>query len=271
MEPTQLTTTGSASDPPSAPPLPLKRLRSNEQDVPHGSRQPRRKLDANSSCLDEITPPPDDKSITETVKDDDLCPVCHLLLYRPVTTRCNHTLCSSCMARWADVSVTSQMTIVSLDEELDDFASATGVEAKCPMCRTQTSAVMNPQCAEELRQRYPQTYGEREVDEQTTEIDGTGGSVQTLTVYIGNKHQLTRPEPGSSNMHEWTFFVKPSRTDIVEEVHILLVSALVGCCAIWLKSGAWNLGCPYYVSFARPDLSSHLRFHYKVIDTGGRY
>jgi hypothetical protein len=32
----------------------------------------------------------------ETVHEDDLCPICQLLLFRPVTTLCNHTLCESC-------------------------------------------------------------------------------------------------------------------------------------------------------------------------------
>lgn len=168
-------------------------------------------------------------SLEDTIQDDDLCPICHLLLYRPVTTKCKHTLCESCMAHWADVSVISQMTIVSLDEQPEMFA-ASEVEAKCPMCRTQTSASLNPTLVERLKSKYPQAYEERKQEEESNEADGHGGSVQTLTLYIGNEHQLIRPEVGSSNMHNWTFFVKPSRTDIVEEIQILLVGLI--CTAI---------------------------------------
>src|SRR4051812_43693910 len=75
----------------------------------------------------------------ETIEPDDICPVCQLLLYRPVVTRCNHTLCESCMAQWAEVSATSQMVIVDLDEQPTNF-DPVQVEAKCPMCRTLTSA-----------------------------------------------------------------------------------------------------------------------------------
>lgn len=163
--------------------------------------------------------------------DDDLCPVCHLLLYRPVTTRCNHTLCESCMAHWADVSVTSQMTIVSLDEEPATFDAA-GVEARCPMCRTSTVASFNPTLAEQLAEKYPLTYAEREAEEKKAE-EGGEGAIETLTLYIGNKHHLIMPAEGSSNRHEWTFFVKPSRTDIIEEVQILLVSIFLASYVIF--------------------------------------
>ena len=37
--------------------------------------------------------------VEENVDEDDLCPVCQLLLLKPVTTTCNHTLCESCTAR----------------------------------------------------------------------------------------------------------------------------------------------------------------------------
>lgn len=32
----------------------------------------------------------------EKIHEDHLCPICQLLLFRPVTTICNHTLCESC-------------------------------------------------------------------------------------------------------------------------------------------------------------------------------
>lgn len=160
----------------------------------------------------------------EGVHDEDLCPVCHQLLYRPVTTKCNHTLCESCMAHWADVSVTSSgMTIVSLDEEPSTF-NANDIEARCPMCRTLTTASLNPDMIARFEAQYPKLYREREAEEESSSTDGPVVTIETLTLYIGNKHQIIESE--TANMHEWTFFVKPSRTDIIKEVRILLVGHL---------------------------------------------
>ncbi|KAF7185481.1 YEATS domain-containing protein 2 [Pseudocercospora fuligena] len=159
----------------------------------------------------------------EEVDDDGLCPVCRLLLYRPVTTRCNHTLCESCMAHWADVSVMTQMQIVDVDSEPVAFDAVSGLEAKCPMCRTQTTASLNPTLADSLKAKYPQTWAERHLEEADSSLGSDQASIQTLTVYIGNRHRMIgEPTEERSNQHEWTFFVRPSRTDIIEEVQILL-------------------------------------------------
>lgn len=191
-----------------------KRPRSSEQPSPA-----QRRVATDLIENDSPTPARPTKTGSETILQDDLCPICHLLLCRPATTKCNHTLCESCMSHWADVSIQSQITIVSLDEQPSSF-TASEVEAKCPMCRTQTSASLNPQLAEQLELRYPNTYEEREDEERLNEADS---SVQTLTLYIGNEHRLVEPEGESANMHDWTFFVRPSRTDIIEEIQILLV------------------------------------------------
>ena len=154
--------------------------------------------------------------------EDDLCPICQLLLFRPVTTSCNHTLCESCMAHWADVSVISQMTIVSLDD-IPTSMAANAVEARCPMCRTPTTASLNPNLEESLRSRYPSTYASRQAEEAIPSAEET--TIETLTLYIGNTHRLkppSDPDDTTSNIHEWTFFVRPSRTDIIEEVQIFL-------------------------------------------------
>lgn len=159
---------------------------------------------------------------TEQIDADDQCPICHLLLYRPVVTQCNHAMCESCMAHWADVSVTSQMKIVDVDEEPSEFNPVSGVEAKCPMCRTATSASLNEARSEQLRVRYPSIWEERRVEEEG-DLSRNAAEIQTITVYIGNRHTLVR-DAEDANVHEWTFFVRPSRTDIIEEVQILLVS-----------------------------------------------
>lgn len=156
------------------------------------------------------------------IDEDDLCPICQLLLCDPVKTTCNHILCKSCMATWADVSVAAPMTIVRVDEQPRDFDAATGLEARCPMCRTQTSATLDETRAETLRTTYPAAYVERKAEEH--QANEAGESVETITVYIGNTHRLPdiRQYGEDAETHEWTFFVRPSRTDIIEEVQIFL-------------------------------------------------
>ena len=159
----------------------------------------------------------------EEVHEDDVCPICQLLFYRPVTTRCNHTVCESCMMHWADVSVISQMTIIGLDDDPNGNA-ANALSAKCPLCRTQTTARLNIKLHRTLRLKYPTLYPIREAEEQPTQTDG---SVETLTLYIGNTHRLRPRDPNedyeTSNIHEWMFFVRPtSHQHIIEEVQIFL-------------------------------------------------
>nr|POE62939.1 hypothetical protein CFP56_03842 [Quercus suber] len=156
---------------------------------------------------------------TESIADDDLCPICQLLLYRPVTTQCNHSMCEACMAYWAEVSISQQVTVVDVDEVPTAFNAVSEIEAKCPMCRTPTTATLNHGMTQRLSAAYPVTWAERQVE---NEADGEGlANIETLTIYIGNRHRLMPPEPleedGRVNQFEWTFFVKPSRTDIIEE------------------------------------------------------
>jgi hypothetical protein len=159
----------------------------------------------------------------EEVGEDDLCPICRLLLHEPVTTTCNHTLCKFCMAQWASVSLAAPMTIVDVDEEPVEFDAVSELEARCPMCRTMTTATANPTLAQEIKSKYPLTHGEREAEAQA-EAHGLGGdAIHTITVYIGNRHTQVPGSPGSPhNIHDWTFFVKPTRNEIIEEVHIFL-------------------------------------------------
>jgi hypothetical protein len=163
--------------------------------------------------------------LTEEIDEDDLCPICQMLLHEPVTTTCRHTLCRFCMATWASTSLAAPMVIVDVDSEPVPFDAVSGLEARCPMCRTLTSALPDAQRDSTLRSNYPQTWTERYREaaaEQDT--DSSSGSIQTITVHIGNRHTLVPPREGEldENQHEWNFFVKPSRTDIIEEVHIHL-------------------------------------------------
>ncbi|KAJ4513139.1 hypothetical protein HRR83_005498 [Exophiala dermatitidis] len=162
-----------------------------------------------------------DAALDEDIDLDDLCPICHLLLYRPVRTRCNHTLCESCMAHWADVSITSQMATVGLDDEAVVLLP-NEIETRCPMCRTLTTASLDPDRQSALEGLYPVSYSARETESKLEEEDDFGSSIETLTVYIGNEHSLVRTEGESNNRHHWKFFVRPSRTDLIEEVQIFL-------------------------------------------------
>lgn len=44
--------------------------------------------------------------------------------------------------------------------------------------------------------------------------------IQTFTIEVGNVHRYV-PQRGA-NQHDWTFFVRPSRTGIIKEVHVHL-------------------------------------------------
>ena len=183
----------------------------------------RRTVKTRSSGAAPPSEPEQQPSTMEVIDHDDQCAICHLLIYRPVTTRCNHTMCESCMNLWAEISINQQMTIVGLDDLAMTFHPSQ-LEVKCPMCRTPSTATLDETREASLRISYPQTYLTREIEERTAADDDFAGSVETLTLYIGNTHQLIRTDNDESpNKHNWKFFVRPSRTDLIEEVHIFLV------------------------------------------------
>lgn len=97
------------------------------------------------------------------------------------------------------------------------------IETKCPMCRTLTTAKFDPTRESNLQLRYSVTYEERRVEHQTAVNDDSATRVETLTVYIGNEHSMIRTEDEDKNKHQWNFFVRPSRSDLLEEVQIFLV------------------------------------------------
>jgi len=126
------------------------------------------------------------------------------------------------MAHWADVSLTTSLTRVALDDAAMVLLP-NEIETKCPMCRTLTTAQPDQPRSLELQSRYPTSHSQRATEEQQAELDETGSSIETLTLYIGNEHRLIRPDtPHGGNKHDWKFFVRPSRTDVVEEVQMFL-------------------------------------------------
>ena len=178
----------------------------------------------------DVKPKSDDKSEMENIDHDYLCPICNLLLYNPVVTSCSHKFCESCLAQWADVSEITQMTAVDLDERPSiETARSTDIQMRCPMCRTRSSATPDPSTQRTLRHRYPQLYQARAHEEEGRPMClESGASTELITIYIGNSHRLHRPEdPESPNVHNWTFFVRPSRVDIIEEIQAFLLVLLV--------------------------------------------
>lgn len=165
-------------------------------------------------------------SNNEVLAHDDLCAICHALLYRPVTTKCNHTMCESCMNLWAEISINQQLAIVSLNEH-SMTVHPSELEIKCPMCRTTSTATADPNREVWLRGQYPQTYHLRGVEERAAIENDFADSVDTLTMFIGNTHQLVKQDEDdddeSPNKHNWKFFVRASRHDLIEEVQIFLV------------------------------------------------
>ncbi|KAF2014109.1 hypothetical protein BU24DRAFT_315275, partial [Aaosphaeria arxii CBS 175.79] len=160
---------------------------------------------------------------SESIAHDDLCPVCHLLLYEPVRTQCNHLLCGSCMAQWADASSLNHISPSNVDIDLADIEALSdraNLQANCPMCRTATTAALDRDLARTLEEKYPDTWRERAVEEDEARVGVAG--IESMVILIGNKHSLVRASPGSDNQHDWTFFVKCSRSEIVHQIRINL-------------------------------------------------
>lgn len=168
------------------------------------------------------TSSPNGHTATDVIDDDDLCPICVQLLYRPVRTACNHTMCEHCMAYWVDVCISSQMTRDSFDVQTLVLPSEA---IKCPMCRTSTTATLDPDREVTLRTRYPNIYVAREVETRSAERMRIASKVETLTICIGNEHRLVRAYAESKNTHDWKFFLRLSSTDMIQEVQVMLVSS----------------------------------------------
>lgn len=157
----------------------------------------------------------------EIIDEDDICQICQLLLLRPVRTTCQHIFCEACFSHWADVSI-NQMTM-GLDIDEPVVLPLNQIEARCPMCRSATVAEVDAARVEELETRYPNSYETRVQEFSDTIEDEEGSIIEQLVVYIGNEHKMKRSESEDDrNVHEWRFFVRASRTDIIEEIQVFL-------------------------------------------------
>ncbi|EAT87075.2 hypothetical protein SNOG_06011 [Parastagonospora nodorum SN15] len=110
----------------------------------------------------------------------------------------------------------------SLDVELalfdPDYDPTYDLEASCPMCRNYTNATPDEALAAHLKTKYPSLYEERRVEEEVERgsRSGTDG-IEGIMILIGNKHQLVE-EADDANEHDWTFFVRTSRPDLVKHL-----------------------------------------------------
>jgi hypothetical protein len=131
------------------------------------------------------------------------------------------------MAQWADVSSTTGIEHPSADVNFTDFDPnydpMYDLEATCPMCRTHTTASLDASLATQLERKYPIAYAERRVEEEVERGLRVGqDGVEGVKILIGNKHQLIQ-SPEDDNQHDWIFFVRTSRPELVKEVRIDLV------------------------------------------------
>lgn len=135
------------------------------------------------------------------------------------------------MAQWADASTANDIVHSSWDVELQDFDPNYDVtydlEANCPMCRTHTTASPDTTLAKQLEKKYPLAYAERRLEEEVERGSRVGqNGVEGVMILIGNKHKLIRGSE-DANEHDWTFFVRTSRPELVEEVRIELVGSSI--------------------------------------------
>lgn len=128
----------------------------------------------------------------------------------------------------ADVSNTNRIEPSGWDVELEDFDptynEAYDLEANCPMCRGQTAAVPDEKLAKQLEIKYPIAYAERKVEEEVERGSRIGqDGAEGIMILIGNKHRQVR-DAEDDNEHDWTFFVRTSRPELVKHVRVFLVS-----------------------------------------------
>ncbi|KAK8037405.1 hypothetical protein PG991_000751 [Apiospora marii] len=114
------------------------------------------------------------------------------------------------------------MVLLDVDVDPSGRDPVPDIQARCPMCRTFTTAFPNRRRRDELRARYPQIYTDREAEAAAADADEE--NVEEIMLYIGNRHQDVAPAPDEpeGNTHDWTLFVRTNRPRIIEEVHFFL-------------------------------------------------
>ncbi|KAJ4354204.1 uncharacterized protein N0V89_005938 [Didymosphaeria variabile] len=130
------------------------------------------------------------------------------------------------MAQWADASQTVPMHPSSLDMDMRDFDPeydpTYDLEARCPMCRTPTTAQADLALTQSLEAKYPNSYAERRAEEVTARATTNSEGVENVVILIGNRHKLVGVGDEPGNKHDWTFFVRLSRPELVSHVKVNL-------------------------------------------------
>lgn len=212
----------------------------------------------------------------ETIEHDDECPVCQHLLYDPVKTECNHILCASCYAQWAETTTENTQISVQLpldgsvsadeDDDFDDFTTdLADLRASCPMCRTNTTVSRHTELRETLKEKYPATYAQRESEEAADSIGQNG--IEGMVIMIGNHHKLEPRDEDehTGNIHDWRFFVRFSRPNIVDKVRIDLVSSPSHQIIYDYITDNWN---PSIQPFAPRWSLSHVPLSKSIVSAG---
>lgn len=91
------------------------------------------------------------------------------------------------------------------------------------MCRSNTDAIPDLRFEAELKRKYGALYATRVAEEADARRQEDESGVEPIAIVIGNEHRYHRPEdPESHNVHAWTFYVRPDRPEMVEEVQVFL-------------------------------------------------
>jgi len=124
----------------------------------------------------------------ESKEDDNVCPVCVQLYYKPSCTPCNHHFCLHCLTQLIEV------------------------ESRCPLCRTDIPStfvpVLDVAYNSSLLKKFPEKMKSRE-----EEIKAHEGKYIKIKFLYGNSHTLVQPQPNTRNSHEWKVYVKPARPE----------------------------------------------------------
>lgn len=155
--------------------------------------------------------------------EDDDCVICYSTLYRPVKTDCRHSACEACMLHWA---------LAAMDEcaehaDLPTGLTVDGIKFRCPTCRTYTTAAFDAEQNARLQARYPEEYAARAAESASTEDTPEDEyATKTMLIMLGNSHRKIEPEPcpytDNKRRHEWTFFIKSSQSELIQEMQVVL-------------------------------------------------
>lgn len=150
--------------------------------------------------------------------ENDICPICRQLLYRPATTiACGHAACNTCLLTWIATSE-SEPQPLNASFQISSEPDIDGISLGCPVCRTETTIALDEARSSQLQSTYPVLYEERAVEDSETD--------QLMIIQLGNTHKRVPPSispySGRVRTHHWNFFLKSSHTDLIESVDLIL-------------------------------------------------